>query len=38
MLVLQALDQHWQILPEATKGSISERAFLGDPSRVSQGF
>jgi D-alanyl-D-alanine carboxypeptidase/D-alanyl-D-alanine-endopeptidase (penicillin-binding protein 4) len=36
--VLQALDQHWQILPEATKGSISERAFLGDPSRVSQGF
>jgi len=36
--VLQALDQHWQILPEATKGSIPERAFLGDPSRVSQGF
>jgi D-alanyl-D-alanine carboxypeptidase/D-alanyl-D-alanine-endopeptidase (penicillin-binding protein 4) len=36
--VLQALDQHWQILPEATKGSIPPRAFLGDPSRVSQGF
>ena len=36
--VLQALDQHWQILPEATQGSIPERAFLGDPSRVSQGF
>jgi len=36
--VLQALDQHWQILPEATKGSIPARAFLGDPSRVSQGF
>lgn len=36
--VLQALDQHWQILPEATKGSIPARAFLGDPSRISQGF
>jgi D-alanyl-D-alanine carboxypeptidase/D-alanyl-D-alanine-endopeptidase (penicillin-binding protein 4) len=36
--VLQALDQHWQILPEATQGSIPARAFLGDPSRISQGF
>jgi D-alanyl-D-alanine carboxypeptidase/D-alanyl-D-alanine-endopeptidase (penicillin-binding protein 4) len=36
--VLQALDQHWQILPEATQGSIPERSFLGDPSRISQGF
>ncbi|TRV10489.1 MAG: D-alanyl-D-alanine carboxypeptidase [Microcystis wesenbergii Mw_MB_S_20031200_S109] len=36
--LLQALDQHWQILPEATQGSIPERSFLGDPSRISQSF
>jgi D-alanyl-D-alanine carboxypeptidase/D-alanyl-D-alanine-endopeptidase (penicillin-binding protein 4) len=36
--VLQALNKHWQIIPEATQGSIPERAFLGDPSRVSQGL
>ena len=36
--VLHALDQHWQILPEATQGSIPDRSFLGDPSRISQSF
>jgi serine-type D-Ala-D-Ala carboxypeptidase/endopeptidase (penicillin-binding protein 4) len=36
--LLQTLEQHWQILPEATKGSIPEKAFLGDPSRISQGL
>lgn len=36
--VLQELDQHWKIFPEATKGSIPDRFFLGDPSRISQGL
>jgi D-alanyl-D-alanine carboxypeptidase/D-alanyl-D-alanine-endopeptidase (penicillin-binding protein 4) len=34
--VLQALSRHWQLLPEQTKGSIENNAFLGDPGRISR--
>lgn len=36
--VLQALDRHWEFLPEQTRGSVAETAFLGDPRRISKGF
>jgi serine-type D-Ala-D-Ala carboxypeptidase/endopeptidase (penicillin-binding protein 4) len=35
--VLQSLARHWELVPEATKGTVAEKVFLGDPSRIRKG-
>jgi serine-type D-Ala-D-Ala carboxypeptidase/endopeptidase (penicillin-binding protein 4) len=35
--VIQSLARHWQLVPEATKGTVAEKVFLGDPSRIHKG-
>jgi D-alanyl-D-alanine carboxypeptidase/D-alanyl-D-alanine-endopeptidase (penicillin-binding protein 4) len=32
--VLQALAGHWELVPSATRGTVPEKVFLGDPARI----